>query len=124
MKYQITKQAWESIGKQAGWMRSGQEPKEFQGSRWFEWDDSINGSGTWDIVYRDINPDELYDENGRSLSEKEIMKKMIISIQHKFGDEKLSPTQIEYFLDKLSLDEDFFDLVQKSNQLFRDEQRI
>ena len=117
MKYKITKQAWKSIGKQAGWM------KESQRVKWFEWEDP-NSSNNWIINYRDIEPDEMYNEQGRSLSEKEIMRKMIVSIQNKFEDNKLTSAQIEYFIDKFDLESDFFDMVQETNALFRDEQRI
>jgi len=117
VKYRLTKEAWASIGKQAGWI------KEAGSNGWFEWDEGA-GSGPWIISYRNIEPSELYDETGRAYSDREIMKNMIISIQNTFSDEKLSPNQIEYFIDKFMTEDEFFENVQEANQLSKDEQRI
>jgi len=115
----ISKKEWESIGKKAGWMKVADQFN----IRWFEWEDDQNGSGKWTITYRDILPDELYGEDGKSLSNRAIIEKMIISIQSEDGV-TLTPEQILHFLNKLSLEEDFFELVQEANDSFRDEQRI
>lgn len=95
--------------------------KKAQSVKWFEWEDP-NG-GTWVVEYRDLDPKELY-ENGRAKSNEELMKLMIIGIQNKWEDKKLTPPQVEYFLKKFPLIEDFFDEVTEAEKLFRDEQRI
>ena len=105
------------------WYKKARWVKESQESRWFEWDDNMGG--TWVIDYKNINPQELYDDSGRAFSDKDIMKNMIVSIQNKWGDRKLTPQQIEYWFDKFGLTtEEFFEGVQEANKLFRDEQRI
>jgi hypothetical protein len=94
--------------------------KTAQKVKWFEWE--AKPGNIWTIQYRDI--DSLY-ENGRALSNRVIMEKMIVSIQHKDADISLSsPKQIGYFLDKFISEEEFFDKVQETNNKFRDEQRI
>lgn len=97
--------------------------KKAQETRWFEWED--NNGETWEIDFKNIEPSELYDQSGHALSDEEIMKNMIISIQNKFSDEPISPHQKEYWLEKFKLDTDeFFEKVQEANNLFEDERRI
>ena len=121
-KIKISKSEWTNIGKKAGWMKTSQVVKAFI------WIDDYKGSGTWDIDYKDIKPEDLYYKDGiligKSKSDKDIMKEMIQSITNIESGEKLSMTQIDHFIRKLMTTDEFFDLVQEANQLYGDEQRI
>ena len=116
MKIKLSKSQWQFIGKKAGWMKKSQQV------RWFDWQD--NSGEKWNISYRDIDPKEMY-ENGKALSDKAIMVKMIVGIQSEYSDEKLPKRVIPYWVDKIGIDtQDFFEEVQQANHIFEDEQRI
>ena len=120
-KLKISKKEWKDIGKKAGWMKKAQSQQ-----KWFEWED--NNGGIWEIGYKDLPLEELEEmqnEKGGILRPEVIMRNMITFIQNKREDDKLTPSQMVYWLEKFKLDPDeFFDKIQETNNLFREEQRI
>ena len=94
--------------------------KKAQETRWFTWEDEAGDK--WNISYKNIPNDELYDEEGKSISKRSIIEKMITDI---YLIETGDSVVVDSFLDDEPLLEDeFFDEVRNANLRFEDERRI
>ncbi len=115
----ISKKEWKSIGDKAGWTKESQNNTV----RWFDWEDLKSGE-IWTIQYRELDE---FGGTGTGPSEKEIMLRMIISIEPKNSGEKLNYSEIQRFIDPVNgviSPSEFFEMVQETNSEFMDEERI
>ena len=123
----ISKKEWKSIGDKAGWIKEAKNNTV----RWFDWEDLKSGE-IWTIQYRELDANELdesYDigGNGTGPSEKEIILRMIVSIEPKNSGDKLNYSEIQSFIDPVNgviSPSEFFEKVQETNNEFMDEARI
>jgi len=103
------------------WYKKAQKDKWSDFVKWFDWTED---NKTWTISYRELEEVEMYESNGKLLSNIDLMDKMVISIRYSGYDEmSLSRDQIRLLLEKMS-PEDFFDKVRETNDDFLDERRI